>query len=122
MGYESRLYVINRVELKTSWDDVVVDVWGEKLAMFNMCCVGWDHTAIFKTPIDFPVEYTESGDPVYNDLYGKRCCMASVSDVISAVEALEEQNHYRRFNPLLGFLRGLNESEWGDLRVVHFGY
>lgn len=117
MGYESRLYVVNRVE--NVWTG---GLWGDKLAVFNMSCVGWNPDKIFTTPIDFNIGYDKNGEPIYNDMYGKRCGMASVSDVISTIEALEEREHYRRFKPLLGFLKSLDESEWDDLRVVHFGY
>lgn len=117
MGYESRLYVVNRVE--GTWTG---ESWGERLATFNMCSVGWNPDKIFTMPIDFPIGYDKNDKPIYDDMYGKRCGMASVTDVISAIEALEEREHYRRFSPLLGFLRGLDESEWDALRVVHFGY
>lgn len=117
MGYESRLYVVNRVE--NVWTG---GLWGDKLAVFNMSCVGWNPDKIFTTPIDFNIGYDKNGEPIYNDMYGKRCGMASVVDVISTIESLEEREHYRRFKPLLGFLKSLDESEWDDLRVVHFGY
>lgn len=118
MGYESRLYVVNRF-VASNWNNYV---FAEKIAQFDMCCVGWNPDKIFTTPIDFSIGYDKNDEPIYNDMYGKRCGMASVADVITAVEALEEREHYRRFSPLLGFLRGLDESEWDDLRVVHFGY
>ena len=117
MGYESRLYVVNRVE--NVWTG---GLWGDKLAVFNMSCVGWNPDKIFTEPIDFVLMYDDDGNPVYDDKYGKRCHMASVSTVIEAIERLEETDHYRRFKPLLGFLKSLDESEWDDLRVVHFGY
>ena len=118
MGYESRLYVVNRV--KESWTGD--EAWAEQLAVFNMCCVGWNPDDIFIEPIDFIIDYDRNEMPVYDDCYGKRCHMASVSAVIEAVEKLEEADHYRRFKPLLGFLKSLDEEEWDDLRVVHFGY
>ena len=120
MGYESRLYVVNRV--KKSWTGD--EAWAERLAVFNMCCVGWNPDKIFTEPIDFMLgrDNDGNGEPIYDDKYGKRCHMASVSTVIEAIEKLEEADHYRRFKPLLGFLKSLDESEWDDLRVVHFGY
>lgn len=118
MGYESRLYVVNRYKA-SDWNDYV---FAERIAVFNMCCVGWNPDDIFTEPIDFVLMYNDDGNPVYDDMYGKRCHMASVSTVIEAVEKLEEADHYRRFKPLLGFLKSLDESEWDDLRVVHFGY
>ena len=120
MGYESRLYVVNRRELR--WDGKPLGIYRDMIAKFDMSCVGWNPCHIFTTPIDFPIEYDANGNEVYDDMYGERCGMASVSTVISAIEALEEREHYRRFKPLLGFLRGLDELEWDDLRVVHFGY
>lgn len=120
MGYESRLYVVNRRELK--WDGKPLGIYRDMIAKFDMSCVRWNPGHIFTTPIDFPIEYDANGNEVYDDIYGKRCGMASVSAVIAAVEALEEREHYRRFKPLLGFLKALDESEWDDLRVVHFGY
>lgn len=120
MGYESRLYVVNRCKA-SDWGDYV---FAERIAVFNMCCVGWNPDKIFTEPIDFMLgrDNDGNGEPIYNDKYGKRCHMASVSTVIKAIEKLEEADHYRRFKPLLGFLKSLDESEWDDLRVVHFGY
>ena len=120
MGYESRLYVVNRRELR--WDGKLLGIYRDMIAKFDMSCVGWNPKHIFTTPIDFAIEYDENDNDVYKDMYGDICGMASVSEVITAVEALEEREHYRRFKPLLGFLKGLDESEWDDLRVVHFGY
>lgn len=120
MGYESRLYVVNRRELR--WDGKLLGIYRDMIAKFDMSCVGWNPEHIFTIPIDFPIEYDENDNEVYDDMYGKRCGMASVSAVIAVIEALEEREHYRRFKPLLGFLKALDESEWDDLRVVHFGY
>lgn len=120
MGYESRLYIVDRRELK--WNGELIQIYGNEIARFDMGCVVWNPDNIFTTPIDFPIEYDKNDEEVYDDMYGKRCGMTSVSAVISAIEALEEREHYRRFKPLLGFLKSLDESEWDDLRVVHFGY
>jgi len=120
MGYESRLYVVNRF-VASNWNN---HVFAERIAQFDMCSVGWNPDKVFTEPIDFYLFYDNdgNGNPVYDDKYGKRCHMASVSTVIEAIEKLEEADHYRRFKPLLGFLKSLDESEWDDLRVVHFGY
>lgn len=120
MGYGSRLYIVERKELQ--WDGKLIDIYGNEIAQFDMRCVAWNPKHIFTTPIDFPIEYDANDNEVYDDMYGERCGMASVSAVISAIEALEEREHYRRFKPLLSFLKALDESEWDDLRVVHFGY
>mgnify|MGYP007012489711 CR=1 FL=1 len=40
MGYESRLYVVDRRELKNPVTGEVFMVYGEKIATFDMACVG----------------------------------------------------------------------------------
>lgn len=122
MGYESRLIVVDRWETKSFDGKRVLTVWGDKIAQFDMGYVAWNPNVVFTKPVDFPIGFDKWEEPTYTDKYGKHCGMADIHTVINVVEALEKSDHYRRFKPLLGFLKSLDESEWDDLRVVHFGY
>ena len=81
MGYESRLYVVNRRELR--WDGKLLGIYRDMIAKFDMSCVGSNPKHIFTTPIDFAIEYDKNDEDVCEDMYGDRCGMASVSAVIS---------------------------------------
>lgn len=123
MGYESRLYVVERNVHKNK-DGEPSWVYGEKIAMFNLCCMGrdWDIDGIFSEPIDFPIEYDAKGNDVYEDLYGQHCGMADIDTVIESLEEFAEHDDYRRIEPVLCLLKGFDKSRWKDLRVVHYGY
>ena len=49
MGYESRLYVVNRF-VASNWNN---HVFAERIAQFDMCSVGWNPDKVFTEPIDF---------------------------------------------------------------------
>lgn len=129
MSYESRMIVVDRYEFDNG------HVWGEEIFRFNLCAMGYDlvngksFCDIFDTDIDFDVygrscelDRDEDKDAYRKDCYGKICGMTTIDKVIEWLEKADMD--YRRAKSFLAALKGFKESEsdYGDIRVVHFGY
>lgn len=134
MGYESRLFIINRHE--TQFSDGSNWVWGQKLAEIELCCMGHSKNyvyfnSIFKTPIDFNLyeiedkeEYTD--EDYRMDIYGSHCCYTSIDEVIKYLESrIEEGETYWRLKPAIATLKAWKNENTGltvEPIVVHWGH
>ena len=107
----------------------------ETIQRFNLCAMGYDlvngksFCDIFDTEIDFDVygrshelDRDEDKYAYRKDCYGKICGMTTIDKVIEWLEKADMD--YRRAKSFLAALKGFkeNESDYGDIRVVHFGY
>lgn len=123
MGYESRVFVVNVTRHKKPQSDEVIWSFGQVLAGVNMSCMEASFSALFKTPIDFETFLDDPDVPTEKDKYGDNIKATKVQEVITYLEnKIEEGERYRRLKPLLGLLKGYNESEWDELLVLHYGY
>lgn len=124
MGYESRIFIVNRFTI--DFEDRV-DICAEKIADIKLGKMYSGFRYIFNKKIDYSI-YVDSADYDTNiDKYGEKLKYASISDVISYLENLMKSEDYkvnphRRIMPLYSLLKGFNENEWHDLQVVHYGY
>lgn len=134
MGYESRIFVIERKVLNDFGYTI-----GSEIARFDLCKMGYDKVngiefrEVFKTPIDFNIysgwedpdkEYDEEDYRV--DLYGEHCKYAPVDDVINWIEEHMKSDgyeYYRREALFLDFIKSLKEhkDDYSELVLVHFG-
>lgn len=118
MGYESRIYVVEKY--KAIGEDS--KRYAEIIGSFNMCK--------FSGFGDIPREetdcfiYADDGNThILEDLYGDPLMEMDIEDVITYLEEYQDkQAHYRRVEPLLKLLKGFNVEEWNDLVVLHYGY
>lgn len=110
MGYESKLYVVDKL-----------DNYGEIIAVFNLCKVP---TVAEKMKTYPPTNvYICSGDTeITTDCYGKPLTEIPIKDAISIIEDAAMNEHYRRFAPCLNMLKGFELNRWHDLVVLHYGY
>lgn len=128
MGYESKLYIVNRHDFRPSYDHV----WGEIVATFDLSKMGYSNHEFydaFTKEIDYEFYLptcddngNEVMDFVNTDCYGTHMKSADLKTVIRALEICEERDHYRRLPPLIAMLKAFDESEWDELQVVHYGY
>lgn len=119
MGYESKLYVVDkRGSLKGEGKK-----WGEVIASFNMCKFG-AFNDIFSKETDCYIYADDGNTEITEDKYGDTLTEASIKEVIEYLENYKTtQERYRRVEPLLGLLKGFETSEWGNsLIVLHYGY
>ena len=127
MGYESRVFIIDRRENEGGF------VWGEEIARFDLCKMGWEIVAgkqfreVFKTPIDFDLDIPLTGVkdlPYRADAYGDICKSASISDVIGWLEKSKVLRDWKVAKLFYDFLKVLqeHENEYRELILVHYGY
>ena len=74
--------------------------------------------AIFNKEIDYKLFI----DSVDIDRHGEHLKYAPINKVIEWVEQKIKKIDYRRLKPLLGLLKGFDQSKWDELQVIHYGY
>ena len=121
MGYESRIFVMERKE--NTFPNGNKYVCAEKIAMVNMCQMRYDSGfyKLFTKPIDYKI-FIDGETETDVDCYGEHLNYAPVDRVIEWLEREIAEYKYRRLSPLLGLLKGFDQSEWAELQAVHYGY
>lgn len=124
MGYESKLYIVEKSHLRD--DDGMV--YAQVIATFDMCKCYFLSDVLVKGSKTNCYFYADDGNTkVLEDKYGDELTEASVDDVIEVLEkAVEIGEDYRRIFPLLSMLKTFSEQQknnkWGNLVVLHYGY
>lgn len=124
MGYESRLYVVNKTDMETSVIEGDVErrmKWGELLATFNMCVLGNECYPLWSGNETDCAFYDGHEYPI-RDKYDKPLTENTVKDTIAVLEEAERATHYRRHQQVIAFLKAIDESEWDNVVVLHYGY
>lgn len=119
MGYESRIYVVEKSDFIDEWVGLR---YSEEIACINMAvCPGL--SSVFKKQTDCYIYADDGNTAITEDKYGKPLTEAPLADVINFVEGkLEYGEDYRRFKPFLGLLHGFNCVPWRNLVCLHYGY
>ena len=126
MGYESRLYVIeksNSAPLRS--DDFPRPMyWGEVIAVFNLCKLEDNVSAKFRNyPSTDAYIYASDGNThITEDLYGDPLTEIPVTEAIRILEEAAARDNYRRFSPCIQLLKGFDQKRWDALVVLHYGY
>ena len=116
MGYESKLYVVDKHDWK--WCE---EKWGEVIASFDLC----------RVPINFahyPATdcyiFSDDGDTkITEDKYGSPLREIPMNELINMIEnVIKETDYYRRYQPCLSLLKGFNPKDWENLIVLHYGH
>lgn len=119
MGYESRVFVVDRTEHKME-DNLV---YAEKIADIKMCSMYDGFTDLFDKEVDYELYVDNADESTKTDRYGKVMTYTDCKTVIDYLEKLiADGKDYRRLTVLLGLLKGFNEDEWENIQVVHYGY
>lgn len=126
MSYESRIFVVDRSEIDICTPPYI---YGEKIADIKMGCMygAPDEDEGFLDLFQYEIDYTlfiDNGDEdTKTDKYGEVTRYADCKTVIEWLEkAMANGDTYRRLPLLLGLLKGINEDDWHDIQVVHYGY
>ena len=124
MGYESKLYVVEKSMYDFSSDNGMK--YCEVIAMFDLCKFYPLSRHIKKYPATECYFYADDGDTrVLEDKYGDPLREIPIEDVITILEEdLINGSDYRRISPLLVMLKDFqNHSDrWNELVVLHYGY
>ena len=123
MGYESRLYVVNKFGVVDEENKMKL---AEVVAVFNMCVC--PTTYILKDSKKTDCYFYNNDEIVLKDRYEKPLTEATIEEVISLLETdINNGENYRRLFPLLATLKIFKEQKnigaWDDdLVVLHYGY
>lgn len=117
MGYESKLYVVDKHHWK--WSN---EPWGEVIAMFDLCKVPGLNFS--KYPATDCYIYADDGNTkIREDNYGDLLKEIPVKDAIDMIEKeIKADKDYRRYQPCLNLLKGFDLNRWEDLVVLHYGH
>jgi hypothetical protein len=120
MGYESRIFIVERDERvypnNTKWihAEIIVDI--------KMCKMEYEFLDLFKKEIDYKL-YIDDENFTKEDSYGKVMKYTDIQTVIDFLEnCIALGDDYRRLPLLLGLLKGIDESKWNEIQIVHYGY
>lgn len=125
MGYESKLYVVDKLSNQASIRPDGMQ-YCNVIAMIDLCkYYKWSNKAI-NYPMTSCYFYTEDGKTqILEDGYGDPLREIPLDD---AIEIFEEEFYsgedYRRLVPTLTLLQSLkdNENQWNEIVVLHYGY
>ena len=120
MAYESRIFIVDRKENKFK-DSTYV--YADKIADVKMACMTDGFIDLFDKKVDYEL-YVDNGDEsTQADKYGETMTYTDCKTVIDYLENLiADGEDYRRLPVLLGLLKGINEEQWDNIQVVHYGY
>lgn len=122
MGYESRLYVVEKSTLKCEVDGEEMR-WGEVVAMFDLCVVyGWSGEMGRFKDTDAYIYGSDGNTRITRDGYGERLKEVPLGDAVKILRREAEKDPYRRFKPCIALLEAFNEDEWRELVVLHYGH
>lgn len=119
MGYESRIYVVNKSKYP-----IVIDgrQWGEVVAVYNACCFP-GLSGVFSQKSDCFIIADDGNTEITEDRYGDELTEAPLSDVIKFLEdEVQRGENYRRIKPLISLLKGFDMEQWDNLVCLHYGY
>ena len=127
MGYESRLYIVEKSDYYSKVDVGFKKVkrmcFGAVVAMIELCKVPEIHEAIKSYP-DTDTYIYEGEERVIDDKYGEPLKEIPIKDMIEIVKKAAENvnGKYRRWKPCLALLKGFSAKQWRDLVVLHYGH
>lgn len=121
MGYESRIYIVEKTSLIVESKE-----YAQVVAMFNLGKFYFLSDILRKKPATDCFVYADDGNTrIIKDPYGEPLTEATIDDVISILEnAVSSGDDYRKIFPLLATLKSLEQhsKQWRNLAVLHFGY
>ena len=112
MGYESKLYVVDKHDWK--WSN---EKWGEVIASYDLCRVPINFSQYPAT--DCYIIADDGNTKITEDKYGDPLKEIPVKDMI---DMIENDKDYRRYQPCLNLLEGFDLNRWENLVVLHYGH
>ena len=120
MGYESRVFIVNRSEIERKNG---IYVYAEKIADIKMSSMYNGFTDLFNKKVDYELYIDDKDNPTQTDKYGDVMTYTDCKTVIGYLEKLiADGENYRRLTLLLGLLKGIDETQWNNIQIVHYGY
>lgn len=119
MGYESKIYVVDKHTLHNEWDEVI--------ATFDLCKMGYglidgvSFRGLFTEPVG--CMYADDGDTeIHEDCYGDAVQGAPIHKVIHWLNKWLKDHDYSRAKAFYALLKSMAKEVDGDLWCFHYGY
>ena len=127
MGYETRLYIVEKSTSPSIYDKNKGKVWGDVIAMFDLRKCYSLSDRLRNCPSTNCYIFAEDGDTeIVEDLYGEPLKEATIEQAILYINKAWEETEYRRLLPVSAFLNTIQAQKeagkWGELAVLHYGY
>lgn len=122
MGYESRIYIVEKFD--NSYDERYKKVYSIVVSMFNMCKFPRLASLFSDKPDASCYFYADDGNTVMlEDEYGCPLQEAGLEEVIETLERaiIVDKDSYWRIYPLLSALQAYKLSNM-NVVVLHYGY
>ena len=122
MGYESRIIVVAKSDIK-GYEDAVKDFfWCEEIAKINLCRIDDEILGRIKSYPDTDCYIWDGETPTAKDKYGEFMKEIPLRDAIKIFSYAVSVSDYRRYEPCLSLLKGFDQQDWKSVVVLHFGY
>jgi hypothetical protein len=124
MGYESRLYVVQ----KMGWTNEKKKTFAQVIAMFDLCQYYSLSDVLRNKPETNCYIFSDDGkSEITKDRYGMPLTESDVKTVIDILEKdIARGENYRRILPLLSTLKVFEKQQqeglWDHIVVLHYGY
>ena len=128
MGYESKIYIVNRHE----WEliDGLKMVSGDNIMEIDLAKIGYQgyynktFPQLFTNEIDFDLWI--NNEKTRTDCYDEHCKYGDIDEIIKWVEKMVDDTHYRRAELFLNILKYIKTQQengvWENVKIVHYGY
>lgn len=119
MGYESRIYIVEKCRVIQEDGKCYASVH----AMFNMGKVYALSDVLRDKPATDCYIFADDGDTkIVKDPYGRPLTEASVADVIHLVERILKTDEWWKYGALLAALKEVEKRRSSTIVVLHYGY
>ena len=123
MGYESRLYVVDKY--KNMKNEDLGLVWSSVIAVYDLSKAGEDFVRKVRAfPDTDCYVYADDGNtPIVEDRYGAKLKEIPLNEMIAILAyEIRANSYYRRLKPILALLMAFDPRDWENLVVLHYGY
>ena len=121
MGYESKIYIVEKTNTKLK-DKSYAPI----IAVFELGKVYKISDVLRNKPATDCYVYADDGDTqIVEDRYGEPLTECEIPELIELIRKdIENGSDYRRYFPLLAMLEAMQEhrEQWGEVVCLHYGH
>lgn len=122
MGYESRLYIVEKTPICDNINGKRLR-YAQVVATFDLCKVYDVSAKLLEYHDTSCFIYTDDGNtPILEDRYGKPLKEIPINNVIKIIEEVAKTDNYKRYAPCLALLKSFKQDEWKNLVILHYGH
>ena len=122
MGYESKLYIVEKSTIKSNVNGKEL-YWAEVIATFDLCKTYAVSGKMCKAKDADCFIYADDGNTeIVTDCYGDTLKEMTIEEAVQILEEAAGCENYRRYAPCIALLKAFDQSKWRNVVVLHYGY